>query len=407
VVLSAGLNLPLFSYLETFDDFFPRGGSPPRKRVILKVSDFRSAFTQAKVLAKKGLWVSEFRIESGLNCGGHAFATAGHLLGPVLEEFLARKDEFLRTVHPVYREALQAKRPGSEPEPPAMCVSAQGGVGTSAETRFLLRRYGLVSVGWGSPFLLVPEATTVDDDTLAKLARAGEGDIYLSEASPLGVPFFNLRNSASEEARRERIRLGRPGSPCLYRYLAFNTEFGEALCTASARYQRLKVDQLKETLGEGEAFEHAREKVYEKSCICRDLGSGALIKNGLGVDEKRFPAVCPGPNLVFFKRIASLREMVDHIYGRSDLLDGISRPHVFLNELRLYIDHLKRRVREALSPAGKERAYLEEFKENLLAGARYYRGLAEQLAEETPAAVRRFLSELGALEGELLEIAVS
>ena len=44
-------------------------------------------------MAKKGLWVSEFRIESGLNCGGHAFATDGYLLGPVLAEFNKKREE--------------------------------------------------------------------------------------------------------------------------------------------------------------------------------------------------------------------------------------------------------------------------------------------------------------------------
>lgn len=50
------------------------------KKVVIKVSDYRSALIQGKYLAKKGIWVSEFRIESGLNCGGHAFATDGYLL---------------------------------------------------------------------------------------------------------------------------------------------------------------------------------------------------------------------------------------------------------------------------------------------------------------------------------------
>ena len=36
------------------------------KTIILKVSDYRSALTQGKILAKKGVWISEFRIESGL-----------------------------------------------------------------------------------------------------------------------------------------------------------------------------------------------------------------------------------------------------------------------------------------------------------------------------------------------------
>ena len=40
----------------------------------------------ATFLAKKGLEVHEFRIESGLNCGGHAFASNGQLLPILLKE---------------------------------------------------------------------------------------------------------------------------------------------------------------------------------------------------------------------------------------------------------------------------------------------------------------------------------
>ncbi len=70
VIMSAGMNPRLYSYLETFADFYPGEDGLLRKKVILKVSDFRSAFIQARFLAKKGIWVSEFRVESGLNCGG-------------------------------------------------------------------------------------------------------------------------------------------------------------------------------------------------------------------------------------------------------------------------------------------------------------------------------------------------
>ena len=62
------------------------------KKIILKVSDYRSALIQGNFLAKKGLWVSEYRIESGLNCGGHAFATEGFLLGPILAR-ISKKNE--------------------------------------------------------------------------------------------------------------------------------------------------------------------------------------------------------------------------------------------------------------------------------------------------------------------------
>ncbi len=94
VVLSAGMNPKLYSYFESFADFFPDENGNLKKKIILKVSDFRSALIQGKFLAKKGLWVSEYRVESGLNCGGHAFATDGYLIGPILEEFKSNRKLF-------------------------------------------------------------------------------------------------------------------------------------------------------------------------------------------------------------------------------------------------------------------------------------------------------------------------
>ncbi|MCP4801059.1 MAG: hypothetical protein GY893_14050, partial [bacterium] len=87
LVLSAGMNRKLYSYIAEFGDFFPDESGEICKRIVLKVSDYRSALIQGKLLARQGLWVSEFRIESGLNCGGHAFGGNGTLLGPVLEQF--------------------------------------------------------------------------------------------------------------------------------------------------------------------------------------------------------------------------------------------------------------------------------------------------------------------------------
>lgn len=86
MVLSAGMNPRLYGYLEQFNDFYPDEKGYIKKKIVLKVSDYRSALIQGKFLAKKGIWISEFRIESGLNCGGHAFATDGFLMGPILEE---------------------------------------------------------------------------------------------------------------------------------------------------------------------------------------------------------------------------------------------------------------------------------------------------------------------------------
>ena len=87
LVLSAGFNPRLYNYLSEFSDFYRDQKGRIKKKIILKVSDFRSALIQGKYLAKKGLEVAEFRIESGLNCGGHAFASDGYLLPVLLKEF--------------------------------------------------------------------------------------------------------------------------------------------------------------------------------------------------------------------------------------------------------------------------------------------------------------------------------
>ena len=195
---------------------------------------------QGKFLAKKGLWISEFRIESGLNCGGHAFATDGLLMGPILQEFKEKKTALTEELWSMCSTAWTTKE---KPIPQSIFpirVTVQGGIGTAAEDRFLIEQFGVDGTGWGSPFLLVPEATSVDDTTLRQLSDAQEEDYYLSEASPLGVPIHNFRPSSSQLQRMDRIAKNRSGSPCYKKFLAFNTEFtAEPICTASVSYTHL------------------------------------------------------------------------------------------------------------------------------------------------------------------------
>ena len=99
---------------------------------------------------------------------------------------------------------------------------------------------------------------------------------------------------------------------------------------------------------------------------------------------KRFTAICPGPNLAYFSRIVSLREMVDHIYGRINLLNTEVRENMFIAELRMYMDHFKAEVQKhAIEPAKKQIDYLNEFKQNLIDGIEYYCQLFPQMAVET------------------------
>ncbi|NGM63311.1 hypothetical protein G5B30_15485 [Sphingobacterium sp. SGG-5] len=379
LIISAGLNPKLFSYMAEFDQFLPDAKGEFTKKIILKVSDFRSAFIQAKILAKKGVWVSEFRIESGLNCGGHAFATEGYLLGPILEEFKQKKKLLTEELLPIYQQALRDKGIMLR-DAPAIKIKAQGGIGTAQEQEFLLRHYQLDGTGWGSPFLLVPEATTVEQNTLQALSTAKKEDFYVSGASPLGVPFNNFRHSTAEKNRLDRIQQGRPGAPCTKKYLISNTEFTtEPICTASREYQHKKIKELEAMELPSSEYQKRFDVIVEKTCLCEGLATSAYLKyDVLKAKENPAVSICPGPNTAYFSREYSLKEMVDHIYGRQDLLKQTDRPHIFINELSLYMEYLRKYVEmnmEALDD--KKEKYIHNFKTQLSQAITYYANLKE------------------------------
>jgi hypothetical protein len=407
VVLSAGLNSRLFSYMAQFNEFLPDEHGNFRKMVTLKVSDYRSAFIQGKILAKKGIWVSEYRIESGLNCGGHAFATEGDLLGPILEVFKTKRSELIHELHELYCAALMERGVCPPAAPLKISVTVQGGIGTTQEDRFLFDYYNVDGTGWGSPFLLVPEATNVDEETRLKLASAQKEDFYLSDVSPLGVPFNNLRNTTSEELVKQRVLNGKPGSPCTKKFLISNTEFTkEPICTASTQYQRLKLKHLQGADLTPEELEQTTEKMLGKSCLCEDLAASAVINSGMN-GSGHAVAVCPGPNLAYFSRIVSLEEMVGHIYGRIQLISVTDRPNMFINELRLYIDYLKKEIQARFdSITSREQNRFNTFKANLQEGIDYYKSLIPELVQETERYREMMREQLLELEQELMDIVV-
>ncbi|WP_262247948.1 hypothetical protein [Parapedobacter soli] len=408
VILSAGLNPRLYSYFEQFDDFYPDGQGKLAKRIILKVSDYRSALIQGKLLAKKGLWVSEFRIESGLNCGGHAFISDGVLLGPIMEAFKSQREVLYAEMKQLCDAALAAKGRYGFVVAPSQRITVQGGIGTVGEDRFLIDYYQLDGTGWGSPFLLVPEATNVDDDTLTKLANAQPDDFYLSDASPLGVPFHNFRLSSSEEQRKQRVVRNRPGSPCHKKFLSFNTEFTDKpICTASRQYQNLKLKEARANFPDEQVYRQAAEAIVEKDCLCEGLAAPAVLTNGIPPKHKlKAVTICPGPNLVYFSKIASLKEMVGHIYGRANLLNSRFRSNLFVNELRLYIDYLKGEIEKQQQQfTEKQINHYRRFRDNLLQGIEYYRSIIPSMQQYAQTNMDDMKSAMEAAEEALLQLA--
>jgi hypothetical protein len=416
VVLSAGMNPRLYSYFENFPVFFPDANNNLKKKITLKVSDFRSAMIQGNFLAKKGLWVSEYRIESGLNCGGHAFATDGFLLGPILEEFKQKKDQLIQSAHDLMVKALGQKELHIPETPLDLKITVQGGVGTAEEHDFLLDQYNVDSVGWGSPFLLVPEATSVDKATRKLLMNAKEDDLYLSHISPLGIPFNTLRGTTNEMFKQKRIQDSKAGSSCPKKFLALNKDAdGNAICTASKKYQDSKLQELedKKDTVTAENYAKAKDSITEKSCLCVGLANASYLENDIKIKgQAQGVVICPGPNMAYFDQEVSLSKMVQHIYGNASVLRVTDRPNLFVKELKMYMDYFKNEIKEAASeittPQIKK---LQAFKNNMLDGIAYYENLFsnshyfENGMKEIKKQLDNYKTELTKIEIPKLELA--
>ncbi|MBI4842967.1 MAG: hypothetical protein HY809_01395 [Nitrospirae bacterium] len=404
VELSAGMNQRLLNYITEFSDFYRNENGEIKKRIILKVSDFRSSMIQGKFLAKKGLEVYEYRIESGLNCGGHVFPTNGVLLPVILREFRENRERLGREFLPLiekYYEKTGRKFPASARSFRPF-VTVQGGIGTYAETRRLMEDFGMDITGWGTPFLLVPEATCVDRATLELLMRAGEDDLYISDASPIGVQFSNVYGTGAGLWARKRFKEGRAGSPCGKSFLKFNTEFTKKpICLSSRQYEKLKLEQIAGMDINEEERNRLIENVINKECICDQLGNGCRIALGI-VNEKDAPqCMCPGPNIAWFSRTYSLKEMVGHIYGRIPSLVPPERPHMFAKEIELYVDYFEKKAAD--SPLTQnEIGTLREFKENFKRSLQFCAEISK--GEAYPGENLRSLADYVEKQGQRFEL---
>ena len=376
VILSAGMNRRLFSYIANFDAAYPDANGNTRKRIILKVSDYRSALVQGKMFAKLGLHIAEYRVESGLNCGGHAFGGKGQLMGPVLSEFRDNKQQLIDILREIRNKTNSANGRTDCGEPPMPRITAQGGIGNSQEDALLRDHYAVDGTGWGSSFLFVPEVTNVDQYSMAKIIAARSKDISLSPSSPLGVPFWSLLTSASEEQRRQKISQGKPGSKCPKGFLAADTEFTQSpICTASRAYQKRKLNQVGEAGLSEDEQRGAEQAVLEKACICHDLAGVATLK--LDIDPHANASICCGPNAAYFEGTTTLKDMASHIYGRLHLPINSDRPHMFINELRLSLDFLRDDIVRCHSDFSERMIKsIDDCRENLERGIEHYRELA-------------------------------
>ena len=88
-------------------------------------------------------------------------------------------------------------------------------------------------------------------------------------------------------------------------------------------------------------LKNSLHKITDKACLCIGLTASTLMVYGLDTKiEGTAVSICPGPNLAYFSGKYSLKEMVDHIYGRTNVMERTDRPNFFVKELKMYIDYL-------------------------------------------------------------------
>jgi len=163
--------------------------------------------------------------------------------------------------------------------------------------------------------------------------------------------------------------------------LALNTEFtDEPICTASRKYQKLKLHQLQTLELPEHEYEKQKADVLAKECLCVGLSnSAALTYDEPFLKHLTAVTICPGPNIANFSEIVSLQTMVDHIYGRTNIMTNNQRLHVFIAEMNLYITYVKEQITREQIPLSdtKRKIYFQSFLRNLSEAIMYYRRLVE------------------------------
>lgn len=94
--------------------------------------------------------------------------------------------------------------------------------------------------------------------------------------------------------------------------------------------------------------------------------------------------------------------MVGHIYGREEISFKTSRPNLFINELNLYVDYLKKDLSAQLDELNAKKArYFEKFTSQLFNGINYYRELIPELKLNTEIAAQEINQQLIKAEEKL------
>ncbi|MCX6352283.1 MAG: hypothetical protein NTX03_10530, partial [Bacteroidetes bacterium] len=104
----------------------------------------------------------------------------------------------------------------------------------------------------------------------------------------------------------------------------------------------------------------------------------------------------------YFSGQFSLKQMVDHIYGRINILNTVQRPNMFVNELNLYVDYFKAELSKNIEAATANKArQLKTFQANLFLGIEYYKNLISSIKNEAEKYLIDMRKDLNQLDATL------
>ena len=222
---------------------------------------------------------------------------------------------------------------------------------------------------------------------MKQLQDAKEKDLYLSNVSPLGVPFNSLKNSSKEIEKFQKIEEGKPGSSCPRKFLALSNEYGtQGVCTASRLFQKNKIEE-----------NGISSQITDKTCLCMGLAATAVINYEVDTRESKGVSICPGPNMAYFSKELALFDMVHHIYNDVQNVVRSDRPNMFVNELGMYLNYLSEKIEEHKNNWGRKSGrYLNSFTANMNEGIDYYQVMFNSIGDtffDAKASVRDSLND--------------
>ena len=137
--------------------------------------------------------------------------------------------------------------------------------------------------------------------------------------------------------------------------------------------------------------------------MCVGLANPSLLEFGIPVKgQNQGVVVCPGPNMAYFSKEVSLKEMMHHIYGTKNIENHENRPNMFVKELELYLTYLTNQINDTLEITAQQIKKWETFKTNLTNGISYYKSLFTDAS--TFASFAKITADMAIFENKLQQL---